>query len=271
MSDDTPKLNDFFNKLAVAGHKIQKRQQDRWDSLTPEQQETELRKKQGATDTKKHTKLEKQFTKYQTIFLQLSKRDLWTPTEFAYLLHGEKPDNWDPMPSDGIEETIAIIKRCLGQSLPNTNARSVLKPAMIPRSACLTWWKGRIEPHPFWLRATDEITQAQKTIAQPKTAKATEARKSTKAIRLHRLEWFINEMENRASKLHWDRSSIPVTKRDLRDVFLQVCPEVKEFAPATLDKDLPVFDAKCQPGVKPKVNNVLTKLFAAEIQVNKPR
>lgn len=268
MSDDKPKLNDSFNKLARAGHEILKQEQERWNRLTPEQQKAEIRQKHQQTEARNRAKLEKQFTKYQTAFSQWAKRDLWTPEEYAYLLHGEKPTEWDPWPSDGIEETIAIIKRCLGQSLPNTNARSVLKPAMIPRSACLTWWKGYVEPHPFWLRATDEITQA---IDQPKTAKAIEARKSTKEIRRHWLQWFLNEMDKRAVNHNWDRTRIPVTKKDIRDVLLLVCPDVQEFSPATLDKELPVFGAKCQPGVKPNVNNVLTKLFAAEIQVNKQR
>lgn len=263
MSDDKSNTVTFINMLASIGQELLDKEQARRDSLSPEQRAHEDQQKQQRLDAHASAKLAKQFAQYQGAFSEWAKCDLWTPEEYACLLQGAEPSAW---PSEAIKKTATIIRRCLGQSLPNTSSDP--KKPTLPRQACLDWWKGRIDPHPFWLRALDGITHA---LNQPKTAKATAVRKNTKALRHQWLAWFLNEMDKRATRYSWDRSCIPVTKKDFRDVFLQACPAVQEFAPATLDKELPVFHAKCRHGVKHNDNNVLTTLFAAEIQTNKQR
>lgn len=187
-----------------------------------------------------------------------SKRDFWLLSEGLNLLYQSHPNNTSS--SGGCFTYRTLAEHCIGPggSLAVINPESSFYKIKVRPTDLIEW------AHQKNIAIPSELEQTLSPDPSPSpTAAALRAKTNTKQERLKQLRMFVDDIERRAKagNRNWDRTCLPVTKKDFTEIFFKCYPDVKEVSVATLADDLRQFEVKFRPGTSNKKNNVLTKLF----------
>jgi len=255
-----PPVGKILLGAAVALHNVQ---QQINAGKGPEQLTREAQVRKVEVDKRKKQNRE-------ALYATWCQRDTWVlTTEALPLAFGEAPSGEDLITwFSGKEQALYdLAVSCVGHSLTIVN-----------KDANQNEWRGTPLNWLKWLQekrqpAEPESADALQSrlpgpsadVAEPKTKQANLARGAGKKERLDRLELFIAAMEEQArkAKLGWDRSKIPVTKKEFLDVFYRFNPQVKHFGLASFEHDFKILGVKFKSGVKTNKNNVLKLIFSS--------
>jgi len=258
-SSNAPTMGELL--LELAG-KVDAYQKQRTAGKSSEQLAREAQVRKVEAD-----KREKQ--KRESLYATWCRRDTWVlKTEALPLAFGKAPSGDDLVSwllSSKERALYDLAVSCVGHSLTIVNKDAKQDEWRVTPLNWLRWLQEKRQPvEPEFANALQSrLPGPSADVAEPKTKQANLARGAGKKERLDRLEHFVAAMEEQARKanLGWDRSKIPVTKKEFLDVFYRFNPQARHFRLASFEHDFKTLGVKFKNGVKTNKNNVLTLLF----------